>query len=80
VLRGGKYPSRPCLRFAAAALVFLSSAAVLVLEILAARLMAPYVGVTLEVYTAIIGVVLAGIAVGSWLGGQGGRPPANHAA
>ncbi len=57
-------------RFAAAALVFISSAAVLVLEILAVRLMAPYVGVTLEVYTAIIGVVLAGIAVGSWLGGK----------
>ena len=54
----------------AAALVFISSAAVLVLEILAVRLMAPYVGVTLEVYTAIIGVVLAGIAVGSWLGGR----------
>lgn len=57
-------------RLAAAALVFISSAAVLVLEILAARLMAPYVGVTLEVYTAIIGVVLAGIAVGSWWGGK----------
>ncbi|MFP4311550.1 MAG: fused MFS/spermidine synthase, partial [Nitriliruptoraceae bacterium] len=56
--------------FAAAALVFLSSAAVLVLEILAARLLAPYVGSTLETYTAIIGVVLAGIAVGSWLGGK----------
>jgi spermidine synthase len=54
----------------AAALVFLSSAAVLVLEILAARLLAPYVGVTLEVYTAIIGVILAGIAVGSWVGGR----------
>jgi hypothetical protein len=54
----------------AAALVFLSSAAVLVLEILAARLLAPYVGVTLETYTAIIGVILAGIAVGSWLGGK----------
>jgi spermidine synthase/MFS family permease len=56
--------------FPAAALVFLSSAAVLVLEILAARLLAPYVGVTLEVYTAIIGVILAGIAVGSWVGGR----------
>lgn len=55
---------------AAAALVFLSSAAVLVLEIIAARLLAPYVGQTLETYTAIIGVILAGIAVGSWLGGR----------
>ena len=57
-------------RFVASALVFLSSAAVLVLEILAARLLAPYVGDTLETYTAIIGVILAGIAVGSWLGGK----------
>ncbi len=56
--------------FAAAALVFLSSAAVLILEILAARLLAPYVGATLETYTAIIGVILGGIALGSWLGGR----------
>ena len=55
---------------AAAALVFLSSAAVLVLEILAARMLAPYVGDTLETYTAIIGVILGGIALGSWLGGK----------
>jgi hypothetical protein len=43
---------------------------VLVLEILAARMLAPYVGVTLETYTAIIGVVLAGIACGTWGGGR----------
>lgn len=50
-------------------LVFFTSAAVLVLEILAGRLLAPYVGVTLETFTGIIGTVLAGIALGSWLGG-----------
>ncbi|MGH8896731.1 MAG: fused MFS/spermidine synthase [Egibacteraceae bacterium] len=55
---------------AAALLVFCTSAAVLVLEILAGRLLAPYVGVTLETYTGIIGVVLAGIALGNWLGGR----------
>ena len=55
---------------AAAALVFTSSGAVLALEILAGRLLAPYVGVTLESYTGIIGVILAGIATGSWLGGR----------
>jgi spermidine synthase/MFS family permease len=54
---------------AAGALVFLTSAAVLVLEILAGRLLAPYVGVTLQTYTGIIGTVLAGIALGTWLGG-----------
>jgi SAM-dependent methyltransferase len=55
---------------AAALLVFFTSAAVLVLEILAGRLLAPYVGVTLETFTGIIGVVLAGIALGSWYGGR----------
>lgn len=50
--------------------VFSTSAAVLVLEILAGRLLAPFVGESLETYTGIIGVVLAGIAVGSWQGGR----------
>ena len=54
----------------ARALVFGTSAAVLVLEILAGRLLAPYVGVTLETFTAIIGTILAGISLGSWLGGR----------
>jgi spermidine synthase len=55
---------------AAGLVVFFTSAAVLVLEILAGRLLAPYVGVTLQTYTGIIGTVLAGIAVGSWYGGR----------
>lgn len=32
--------------------------------------MAPYVGVTLETFTGIIGTILAGISLGSWLGGR----------
>ena len=51
-------------------LVFTTSAAILVLEILAGRLLAPYLGVTIETFTGIIGTVLAGIAVGAWLGGR----------
>ncbi|HVM09359.1 MAG TPA: fused MFS/spermidine synthase [Acidimicrobiales bacterium] len=54
----------------ASGLVFVTSGAVLVLEILAARLLAPYVGVTLETYTAIIATVLAGIAGGTYVGGR----------
>jgi MFS family permease len=54
----------------AAALVFFCSGCVLVLEILAGRLLAPYVGISLETYTSIIGTVLAGIAAGSWIGGK----------
>ena len=54
----------------AAYLVLLTSAAVLVLEILVSRLVAPYVGLTLETYTAAIGAALAAIAAGSALGGR----------
>jgi spermidine synthase len=53
----------------AAGLVFIASGSVLVLEILAIRLLAPYVGLTLETTTSIIGAVLAGIAAGAALGG-----------
>jgi spermidine synthase len=54
----------------AGVLVFGTSAVILVMEILAGRLLAPYVGVTLETFTAIIGTVLAAIALGTWLGGR----------
>lgn len=53
----------------AAALTFGASAAVLVLELTALRLIAPYVGLTLETSTAVIGTALAAIAVGAWAGG-----------
>lgn len=51
-------------------LILFSSAAVLILEILAGRLVAPFVGITLETFTGIIGIVLAGIAIGAWAGGR----------
>ena len=54
----------------AGATVFFTSGAVLVLEILALRLLAPYVGVTIETYTATIATVLAGISLGTWVGGR----------
>lgn len=54
----------------ARSLVFVASAAVLIVEILATRLVAPYLGVSLEVFTGIIGVILAGISIGAWMGGR----------
>jgi spermidine synthase len=58
------------LTWLAGAVVFFTSGSVLVLEILAGRLLAPYVGVRLETYTSVIGIVLGGIALGTWLGGR----------
>jgi hypothetical protein len=57
-------------RATAAAVVFFAAAAVLVLEILALRMLAPYVGLTLETSTTVIGVMLGGIAAGAALGGR----------
>lgn len=61
---GGALPG-----WVAAGVTFLSSGAVLVLEIVGLRLIAPYVGITLQTNTAIIGFALAAIALGAWLGG-----------
>lgn len=53
----------------AAALVFLASGCVLVLEVVGLRLVGPYVGVTLQTSSAVIAVALASIAYGAWTGG-----------
>jgi spermidine synthase len=50
--------------------VFIASFCTLVIELVAGRILAPYVGVSLYTWTSIIGVVLAGISVGAYLGGQ----------
>ena len=42
----------------------------MVLEIVASRLLAPYVGVSLYTWTSIIGVVLAGVSLGAYAGGR----------
>lgn len=64
-------PARPGLGHrTAVALVFGSSAAVLVVELTALRLLAPYLGLTLETNTLVIGIALGAIAVGSWTGGR----------
>lgn len=51
-------------------IVFLSNFGIMVLELVAGRLMAPLVGVSLYTWTSIIGVILAGISLGNYLGGQ----------
>ncbi|MBP1708748.1 MAG: putative rane protein [Deltaproteobacteria bacterium] len=49
--------------------VFIASFCTLVIELVAGRILAPFVGVSLYTWTSIIGVVLAGISVGAYLGG-----------
>jgi spermidine synthase len=52
------------------AIVFISSFCVMVIELIASRILAPYIGVSLYTWTSIIGVILAGIALGNYLGGK----------
>jgi len=46
------------------------SACSLIVEIVAGRMVAPYVGMSLYTWTAIIAVVLAGFSLGHWWGGR----------
>jgi spermidine synthase len=51
-------------------IVFAGSFCTMSLELVAARILAPYIGVSLYTWTSIIGVVLAGISLGNYLGGK----------
>jgi len=51
-------------------ITFIASFCILVIEIVAGRILAPFVGVSLYTWTSIIGVVLAGISLGAFLGGK----------
>ena len=50
--------------------VFISGAAVMVIEILGGRIIAPYYGSSTYVWSALISVILASLALGYYVGGQ----------
>jgi predicted membrane-bound spermidine synthase len=49
-------------------IILLANAGLLVLQLCAGKLLAPFVGSSLETWTTVIGVFLAGIAAGNWFG------------
>ena len=52
------------------AILFLSGASVLALELLASRIMTPYFGVSLYIWTGILSITLIALALGYWAGGR----------
>jgi spermidine synthase len=51
-------------------IVFTASGCTLIIEIVAGRILAPTIGVSLYTWTSIIGIVLAGISIGNYIGGR----------
>ena len=51
-------------------ITFIASFCTLVIEMVAGRILAPFVGVSIYTWTSIIGVILAGISVGAYIGGK----------
>src|SRR5688572_10077545 len=51
-------------------IVFFSGACVMALELLGSRILAPYVGTSTPVWTALIGIILAALSLGYWWGGR----------
>jgi spermidine synthase len=51
-------------------IVFISGAMVMILELVGSRVVAPYVGSSTFVWTSLIGVILASLSLGYYLGGK----------
>ncbi len=52
------------------AIVFITGGAILALELLASRIMTPYFGVSLFIWTGILSITLVALAGGYWWGGR----------
>lgn len=50
-------------------IVFVAGAAVMILELIGSRILAPYLGTSIYVWASLIGIVLSALTVGYYLGG-----------
>src|SRR5215204_5734166 len=57
-------------RFALEVAVFVCGALVMVYEIIGSRIVAPYIGTSTYIWTSLIGVILAALSLGYWIGGR----------
>src|SRR5829696_8279717 len=49
--------------------VFVCGAVVMIYEIIGSRIVSPFIGTSTYVWTSLIGVILASLSLGYWLGG-----------
>ena len=57
-------------RFALELAVFTCGGLVMVYEIIGSRIVSPFIGTSTYVWTSLIGVILAALSLGYWLGGR----------
>ena len=57
-------------RYALEFAVFICGAVVMIYEIIGSRIVAPYIGTSTYIWTSLIGVILAALSLGYWLGGR----------
>lgn len=67
---GSQNPDRPLSHTAIALIVFFAGTITMTLELVGSRLLAPYFGNSLFVWTALIGVMLGFMSLGYYLGGR----------
>jgi len=60
----------PFARFALELAVFVCGALVMVYEIIGSRIVSPFIGTSTYVWTSLIGVILAALSLGYWIGGR----------
>ncbi len=50
--------------------IFLCGAALMIIELTGSRILAPFLGTSLIVWTSLIGIILASLSLGAWWGGS----------
>ena len=63
-------PQRTKIAIRLQATSFFSGAATMILELTGSRLVAPFFGTSLIVWTALIGIIMTSLCIGNWLGGS----------
>ena len=58
------------MRYSLEVITFVAGAAIMAIEIVASRIMAPFLGNSIVVWTSLIGVILGALSCGYWQGGK----------
>ncbi|MBI9037837.1 MAG: fused MFS/spermidine synthase [Bacteroidales bacterium] len=57
------------MRYGIEIIVFICGAVVMIFELVGSRILGPFLGTTIFVWTSLIGIILASLSLGYWLGG-----------